>query len=201
MEKHNNPFREMYEKTALPSLRTKLGRDNINDLPRIDHIIIAAGVGKQGKEGKFVDDVEKGIAMIAGQKPIRTIAKKSIAGFKLREGQVSGIKATMRGRRADDFMYKFINVTLPRVRDFRGVPAGNIDGAGNLTVGIRESLAFPEIDPQKVDTIFGLQVTIVTTARTAAEARALFEAIKFPLTDEKIEQAAILGPQKKAAKK
>lgn len=194
-------YKELYEKKALPVLKEKIGRKNALSLPKINRIVVASGVGKHAKEGKFLEDVEKGMTMLTGQKPVRTISRKSIAGFKLREGQISGIVVTLRGKRMEDFFQKLVNVVLPRVRDFRGIPVKNIDPYGNMTVGMREAQAFPEIDPQKVETIFGLQITFVTTAKNAMEARILFEALGFPLTESVVEEAKVQGPQKKAKKK
>ncbi len=194
-------FKDTYEKKALPALKEKLGRKNILSLPRISRIVVASGVGKHAKEGKFLEDVEKGITLLTGQKPVRTLSRKSIAGFKLREGQVSGIVVTLRGKRMEDFFQKLVHVVLPRVRDFRGVTVNCIDPYGNMTVGIREAQAFPEVDPQKIETIFGLQITVVTTARNKEEAKLLFEGLGFPLTETALEDTKVAGPQKKSQKK
>lgn len=194
-------FKETYQQKAVPVLKEKLGRKNILSLPRISHIVVASGVGKHAKEGKFLEDVENGINMLSGQKGIKTLSKKSIAGFKLREGQVSGIMVTLRGKRMEDFMQKLIHVVLPRVRDFRGIPVNNIDQNGNISFGIREAQAFPEVDPQKIETIFGMQVTIVTTSKNKEEAKMLLESVGFPLTETALEETKITGPQKKSKKK
>jgi large subunit ribosomal protein L5 len=191
-------FGEHYRQVAVPALQEKLHRENVLSLPRVDHVLVAAGVGKHGKEGKFLEQVEEGLTLLTGQKPVRTLARKSIAGFKVRQGQAVGLKVTLRGKRMKDFLQRLISVTLPRVRDFRGIPIQSIDASGNLTIGIREAQAFPEVDPQKVETLFGLQVTIVTTAHSREEARLLFESLGFPMTEVALERVSAIGPQKKA---
>lgn len=201
MTKTKLTSKENYLDHALPILKEKLKRENLMSLPKIDHIVVASGVGKHAKEGKFLEDVEKGMVLLTGQKPAQTLSKKSIAGFKLRENQVAGLKVTLRGKRMDDFLKKLIHVVFPRVRDFRGVQSGCIDQNGNMSVGIREAAAFPEVDPQKIETIFGLQVTVVTTAKNKEEAKVLFESIGFPLTDAAIEDTKVFGVQKKVSKK
>ncbi len=201
MNDRNMKFQEYYTKKTLPELKKKLGRENIMSLPKVHHVIVSAGVGKHSKEGKFMEDVEKGLAALTGQKPVKTLARKSIAGFKLREGQVAGLMVTLRGQKMNDFLQKFINVTLPRVRDFRGVTVKSIDQGGNLSIGVKEAQAFPEVDPQKIETIFGLQVTIVTTAKNKEESKVLFECLGFPLTESSVEDVKTFGPQKKVAKR
>lgn len=200
MNNRNLKFQEYYTKISLPQLKEKLALENIMALPKVHHVIVSAGVGKHAKEGKFMEDVEKGLLALTGQKPVKTLARKSIAGFKLREGQIAGLMVTLRGQKMNDFLQKFINITLPRVRDFRGVTASSIDQGGNLSVGIKEAQAFPEVDPQKIETIFGLQVTIVTTAKNKEESKVLFESLGFPLTESQVEDIKLFGPQKKAAK-
>ena len=201
MTKSSLSSKETYLQNALPVLKEKLKRENLLSLPKIDHIVVATGVGKHAKEGKFLEDVEKGMTLLTGQKPVQTMSRKSIAGFKLRENQVAGLVVTLRGQRMDDFLKKLINVVLPRVRDFRGIAIKNIDQNGNLSIGVHEAQAFPEVDPQKIEIIFGLQLTFVTTAKNKEEARVLFEAIGFPLTDAVIEDTKVFGVQKKVSKK
>lgn len=201
MTKSKLSSKETYLQNAIPVLRERLKRDNLHSLPKVDRIVVAAGVGKHSKEGKFLEDVEKGLMLLTGQKPAKTLSKKSIAGFKLRENQVAGLMVTLRGQRKDDFLKKLINVVFPRVRDFRGVQSKCIDQNGNISVGIREAQAFPEVDPQKIETIFGLQITVVTTAKNKAEARILLESIGFPLTDAELEETKVIGVQKKTGKK
>ncbi len=190
-------FREYYEKVAIPFLREKLGRTNVLSLPRVDHVVVASGVGKHAKEGKFLENVEKGLTLLTGQKPVQTLARKSVAGFKLREGQVAGFMVTLRGARMEEFLHRLIHVVLPRVRDFRGISAGSIDANGNLTIGIRETHAFPEVEPQSIETIFGIQVSLITTTRSREEARTLFESLGFPLTEHAPERVGSTGPRKK----
>jgi large subunit ribosomal protein L5 len=201
MTKSKLSSKETYLQNAIPVLKEKLKRENLMSLPRVDHIVVASGVGKHAKEGKFLEDVEKGMVFLTGQKPAQTLSKKSIAGFKLRENQVAGLRVTLRGKRMDDFLKKLIHVVFPRVRDFRGVQSKCIDQNGNMSVGIREAQAFPEVDPQKIETIFGLQVTVVTTAKNREEAKILFESIGFPLTDAAVDDMKVIGVQKKVSKK
>lgn len=174
---------------AAPALRERLGRTNALSLPRVDHVVVAAGVGKHGKEGPFLAHVTEGLALLTGQKPAPTRARKSVAGFKLREGQVAGMRVTLRGKRMEDFLRRLVHVALPRVRDFRGIPVTSIDASGNLTIGIREAQVFPEVDPRTVETPFGLEVTVVTTAASAEEARVLFDALGFPMTEGAVGRA------------
>lgn len=190
-------FREQYQLVAVPLLREKLGRTNVLSLPRVEHVVVATGVGKHAKEGKFLEHVETGLTLLTGQKPVWTLAKKSVAGFKLRKGAVAGVRVTLRGKRMQDFLQRLIHIVLPRARDFRGIPIQSIDRSGNLTIGIREATAFPEVDPQKVETVFGLQVTVVTTARNRDEAQTLFEGLGFPLTARAVEQVSSIGRRKK----
>lgn len=178
-----SPFRDLYLKQAVPKLRAALGRTNVQALPRVTHTIVAAGVGKHRAEGKFLEQVEKGLALLAGQKPSGRVARKSIAGFKVRQGQVVGLRATLRGRRMEDFLARLLWVALPRVRDFRGLPPASVDARGNLSIGLKEASVFPEVDPTVVEIPFGLQVTIVTNARNREEGRALFRALGFPFAE------------------
>lgn len=177
-------FRERYRVSAVPKLREVLGTENIQALPRITKVVVASGVGKHRAEGKFLEDVVKGLILITGQKPAPRIARKSIAGFKVRQGLEVGFKVSLRGRRMEDFLTRLINIALPRVRDFRGIPVTSVDGQGNLSLGLREASVFPEVDPAIVETPFGLQVTIVTTAGSRERGLALFRALGFPLTEE-----------------
>lgn len=176
-------FREVYQSVAVPRLREELKRSNPHALPRIRAVIVAAGVGKHRSEGKFFEDATQGLTLLAGQKPAPRPARKSIAGFKVRAGQTAGLLVTLRGRRMEDFLSRLLWVVLPRVRDFRGVSPRAVDAQGNLTIGFRDASAFPEIDLAKIETPFGLQVTVVTTARQRDEGLALFRALKFPLAE------------------
>ncbi len=174
------PFRDRYQTDIVPKLRETLQRSNLHALPRITKIVVASGVGKQRPEAKYLEEVERGLALLTGQKAVARTAKKSIAGFKVREGVVVGSMVTLRGRRMEDFFTRFLRIALPRIRDFRGLPLSAVDQRGNLSVGIRDAQVFPEVDPAVVETLFGLQVTIVTNARTRAEAIALYQALGVP---------------------
>ncbi|MDP3685748.1 MAG: 50S ribosomal protein L5 [bacterium] len=176
-------FRELYHSVAVPRLQGELQRSNPHALPRIRAVVIASGVGKHRTEGKFLEDATQGLTLLAGQKPAPRPAKTSIAGFKLRAGQPVGLVVTLRGRRMEDFLARLLWVVLPRVRDFRGIPYRTVDGRGNLTIGFRDASAFPEVDPAKIETLFGLQVTMVTNARSHEEGLALFRALGFPLLE------------------
>lgn len=187
-------FGELYRTVAVPRLKSALGLDNPHALPRVTKVVVAAGVGKHRTEGKFVEDVVKGLTSLTGQKPAARAARQSIAGLKVRQGQVVGYLVTLRGQRMEDFLARLLWVALPRVRDFRGLPLTSVDRRGNLSIGLREAAAFPEVDPAAVETPFGFQVTIVTTARNREEALALFRGLSVPFAEtaeaEKKERAA-----------
>lgn len=178
-----SPFRERWQTEVAPKLRAALGQSNPHALPRLAKIVVAAGVGKHRQDAKYVEDVERGLALLTGQKAAARAAKQSIAGFKVREGVVVGSIVTLRGRRMEDFFTRFLRIALPRIRDFRGLPLTAVDRQGNLSVGIREAQAFPEVDPSVVETPFGLQVTMVTSARTRDEAVALYRALGIPFAE------------------
>lgn len=188
-------FRALYQSVALPRLRDKLKRTNPNALPRIRAVVVGVGVGKHRTEGKFLEDATLGLTLLAGQKPASRPARISIAGFKLRAGQPVGLVVTLRGRRMEDFLARLLWVALPRVRDFRGIPFRAVDAGGNLTIGFRDASAFPEVDPAKIETPFGLQVTIVTSARNSPEGLALFRALGFPLIER--EQGTVSGGKRR----
>lgn len=177
-------FRELYEKTAVPKLREALGVTSVHAIPRITATVVAAGTGKHRLEGKFVENVEKGLALLTGQKPAARTARTSVAGFKMRQGQAVGFVVTLRGRRMEDFLTRLLWVALPRVRDFRGLPLRSVDARGNVSIGVREASVFPEADPSDSDTPFGLQVTIVTNARSRERGLALFRALGFPFAEQ-----------------
>lgn len=193
--KRPSSFRELYESVAVPRLRDELKRSNPNALPRIRAVVVAIGVGKHRAEGKFLEDATHGLTLLAGQKPASRPARISIAGFKLRAGQPVGLVVTLRRRRMEDFLARLLWVALPRVRDFRGIPFRAVDAGGNLTIGFRDASAFPEVDPGRIETPFGLQVTIVTSARNQQEGLALFRALGFPLTES--ERETVRGKQKR----
>ncbi|TSC72992.1 MAG: large subunit ribosomal protein L5 [Parcubacteria group bacterium Gr01-1014_38] len=183
MTKHPHSFRELYQSVAVPRLQDELKRSNLHALPRIRAVVVAAGTGKHQAEGKFLEDATQGLTLLTGQKPAPRPARKSIAGFKVRAGQTVGLLATLRGRRMEDFLARLLWVALPRVRDFRGIPLRAVDAQGNLTIGFRDASAFPEVDLAKIETPFGLQVTIVTDARHRDKGLALFHALGFPLSE------------------
>lgn len=163
-------------------LAERLGIKNPQAVPRIEKVVVNVGVGKNRDNEKYITAVKKDVAAITGQAPAERRAKKSVAGFNVRQGNLVGFQATLRGKRAEDFVTRLIHVTLPRVRDFRGVPTAAFDGQGNLNIGLKEQLSFPEIHPDKTDVVFGLQVTIATTAKTNQAGEALLRALGFPLT-------------------
>lgn len=163
------------------ALMKKMDIKNVHAVPRLTKVVLSVGVGKQRDNKQFMEAVEKDLAAISGQKPQIKIARKSVAGFNVREGNVVGYKVTLRGKRAEDFVERFVHVTLPRVRDFRGLPLTSFDGQGNLSVGVVEQLSFPEIHPDKTDFVFGVEATFVTNALDNDGARELFSALGFPL--------------------
>lgn len=173
-------FRELYESVVVPRLQKELQRSNPNALPRVRSVIVAAGIGKHRSEGKFAEDAASGLSVLTGQKPTTRLARVSIAGFKVRQGNPAGLLVTLRGRRMEDFLIRFLRLALPRIRDFRGVSSESVDARGNLSIGLRDASAFPELDPAVVETPFGLQVTVVTTARNREEGLCLFRALGFP---------------------
>ncbi|KRK32857.1 50S ribosomal protein L5 [Loigolactobacillus bifermentans] len=175
-----NRLKERYQKEITPALVEKFSYASVMQAPKVDKIVLNMGVGDAVSNAKNLDNAVAELALIAGQQPMITKAKKSIAGFRLREGMPIGAKVTLRGERMYDFLDKLINVSLPRVRDFHGVSTRSFDGRGNYTLGIREQLIFPEIDYDQVDKVRGLDIVIVTTANTDEEARELLKQIGMP---------------------
>jgi large subunit ribosomal protein L5 len=173
-------LRERFEKEVAPSLMKEFELKNPMAVPRIDKVVVNMGVGEATQNAKVLDPAVAELQQIAGQKPVITKAKKSIAAFKVREGMPIGAMVTLRGDRMYEFLDRLINVALPRVRDFRGVSTKSFDGRGNYTLGLRDQLIFPEIDYAKVDKLKGMNVTIVTTARTDDQARALLKGLGMP---------------------
>lgn len=171
---------EVYKQEITPKLMDKFQYKNVMQVPRVDKIIINIGVGEAIQNPKALDAAVNDLSLITGQKPVITKAKKSIAGFKLREGMSIGCKVTLRGERMYQFLDKLINVVLPRVRDFRGVSPQAFDGRGNYSLGIKEQTIFPEIEYDKIDKIRGMEVIIVTTAKTDEEARELLRSMGMP---------------------
>jgi large subunit ribosomal protein L5 len=173
-----------YEKEVGPELMKQLGLKNVMALPKLVKIVLNVGLKAGVKDPKFVDAAEKTLTRITGQKPVKTLAKKSISNFKIRQGMVVGMMVTLRGRRMYDFLDKLINVTMPRIRDFRGISPKVLDAHGNLSIGFREFSSFPEIRPEDTDYMHGLEMAIVTTARSKSKGLALFRAIGFPFKED-----------------
>lgn len=177
-------LKEQYLNEMVPKLMEKFAYRNPMQVPKIEKVVLNMGVGEAIQNPKSLDGAVADLRAISGQKPVITKAKASIAGFKLREGMSIGCKVTLRGERMYDFLDKLINVALPRVRDFRGVSPKAFDGRGNYTLGIKEQLIFPEIDYDKIDKIRGLEVVIVTTAKTDEEARELLRLMGMPFREQ-----------------
>jgi large subunit ribosomal protein L5 len=177
-------LKQRYNETVRDQLKADLQLENIMQVPRFEKIVINMGVGKATQQPSLLEGAVADLTLIAGQKPIVTKAKKSIASFKLREGNSIGCKVTLRGDRMWEFLDRLISLAIPRVRDFRGLPTNAFDGRGNYTFGVNEQLIFPEIDYDKVDSPRGMDITIVTTARTDAEGKALLDAFGFPFKRE-----------------
>ena len=173
-------LRTKYDTEVRDALKEQLGLSNVMQVPRLEKIVINMGVGAAVGQPSLLEGAVKDLTRIAGQKPIITRARKSIANFKLREGNPIGAKVTLRGARMWEFFDRLINLAIPRVRDFRGLNPRSFDGHGNYTFGVTEQLIFPEIDYDAIDTVRGMDITIVTTARTDAEGRALLDAYGFP---------------------
>ena len=177
-------LRERYEKEVAPALKKEFGYTNVMAIPKIEKIVVNMGLGEATQNAKIVDTGADELARITGQKPVITRARKSIAGFKLREGNAIGVKVTLRGDRMWEFYDRLVSLAIPRIRDFRGLNPRSFDGRGNYTFGVTEQLIFPEIDYDRIDTTRGMDISIVTTARTDDEGRALLRAFGFPFTRE-----------------
>jgi large subunit ribosomal protein L5 len=173
-------LRATYEKTIRPKLMTQYGYKNIMQAPRIEKVVVNVGLGEATSNPKAVDAAVRDISAITGQKPVVTRSKKAIAGFKLRENQPIGVMVTLRAERMWEFLDRLITLSLPRVRDFRGVSPRAFDGAGNYTLGLKEQIVFPEIDFDRVDKIRGMNITVVTSAKTNAEAKELLAQLGMP---------------------
>jgi large subunit ribosomal protein L5 len=176
-------LKERYEE-IVPALQKSLNIDNIMDVPRIQKVVVNIGVGEALESAKALEGAVSDLTQITGQKPIITRARKSIANFKLREGSPIGTKVTLRDKRMWPFLDRLVNVALPRVRDFRGISPDSFDGRGNYTLGLREQLVFPEIDFDKIDKVRGLEISIVTTAKTDEEGRELLRMLGMPFRKE-----------------
>jgi large subunit ribosomal protein L5 len=173
-------LRARYDDQIKAQLKDQLGLSNPMEVPRLTKIVVNCGVGKATQQASLLEGAVTDLGIITGQKPLITKAKKSIAGFKLREGNAIGVKVTLRGDRMWEFFDRLITLAIPRIRDFRGLDPDGFDGSGNYNFGVTEQLIFPEIDYDKVDTVRGMNITIVTTARTDAEGKALLDAFNFP---------------------
>ncbi|HBA36981.1 TPA: 50S ribosomal protein L5 [Candidatus Falkowbacteria bacterium] len=174
-------LKEKYQKQIAPELKTKLGFKNSLLVPRLTKVVLNVGFGRHVKEKDFMANVEKGLTKIAGQKPVLTVSKKSISAFKIREGLIIGAKVTLRGQRMYDFVERLVNIVFPRVRDFRGISEKSVDREGNMTVGFKEYVSFPEILADEADSnIFGLEVCLGTSAKNREAGLELFRALGFP---------------------
>jgi large subunit ribosomal protein L5 len=176
-------LKQFYDEVVVPQLMKQFSYTSVMQVPKISKITLNMGVGEAVADKKVLNFAIEDMVRISGQKPVTTLARKSIAGFKIREGWPIGCKVTLRRQRMYEFLDRLVTVTLPRVRDFRGLSAKSFDGTGNYSFGLTEQIVFPEIDFDKIDTIRGLDISISTTAKTDAEAKALLEAFNFPLKD------------------
>ncbi len=173
-------LRAYYEQEVVPALKKEFGIENIMEVPRIEKIVVNMGVGDAVSNAKLVDAAMDDLALITGQKPRLNRARVSVAAFKLRENMPIGCKVTLRGERMYEFFDRLVNLSLPRIRDFRGIPSRGFDGRGNFTMGIKEHIIFPEIEYDKIAQVFGMDITIVTSARTDEQALALLTHMKMP---------------------
>jgi large subunit ribosomal protein L5 len=172
---------EKYKKEVIPTMKEKFGYQNDLAVPRITKVAVNTGIGKALKDEKMQETISKDLAMITGQKPVPCLAKGAISGFKIRKGMKVGLKTILRGKKMYEFLDRLVGVTIPRIRDFRGLPEKSIDKEGNLTIGIKEHIVFPEIAHEDVRLIFGLEVTVVTNAKNRNEALELFKLLGFPI--------------------
>ena len=176
-------FQEYYNKEILPQLKQELKVDNIFIVPRIEKVVINIGCGEAATDKKVIDRALEDLTLISGQKPLIAKARKSVAAFKIRKDLPIGVKVTLRGKRMYDFLEKLFKIVLPRIRDFRGIPAKSFDGQGNVSIGFSDQTLFPEIDYDKIDKIRGLQVTIVTSADDKESAKQLFISLGLPFNN------------------
>jgi large subunit ribosomal protein L5 len=177
-------LKEMYKKDVVPLMKERMGYQNVMQVPRLEKIVLNIGLGEAITNAKALESGEADLAAITGQHPVITRSKRSIAAFRLRTGMAIGVKVTLRGTRMWDFLEKLVTITLPRVREFQGVPRNAFDGRGNYTLGFKEQIVFPEIEFDKVDKVRGLEVVIVTTANTDEEGRTLLELMGMPFVKE-----------------
>ena len=176
-------YKELYENEIAPALDKKYGYKNPHQRPRLDKIVINMGVGEATQDRKHIEHAVNDLALISGQRPVINKARKSNASFKIREGMAIGTKVTLRGDRMCEFLDRLVTIAMPRIRDFRGISSKSFDGRGNYSFGLKEQIVFPEINYDKVDTIRGMDIIIVTTAKTDEEARALLAAFNMPFTN------------------
>jgi large subunit ribosomal protein L5 len=171
---------DKYQETVSPELMKKFGFTSVMQVPRIEKITLNMGVGEAVADKKVMEHALRDMTAISGQKPVVTVARKSVAGFKIREGYPIGCKVTLRGERMWEFLERLVDIAIPRIRDFRGMSAKSFDGRGNYAMGVREQIIFPEIDYDKIDKIRGMDIVITTSAKNDEEGRALLEAFNFP---------------------
>lgn len=177
-------LKEMYQREIIPALMSEYGYKSVMQVPRLQKVVVNIGLGEATQNSRALEAAEGDLAAITGQHPVITRARRSIAGFKLREGMPIGMMVTLRGIRMYDFVDKLLNIALARIRDFQGVPRSSFDGRGNYTMGIKEQVMFPEIEYDKVDKIRGMEISIVTSARTDEEGRRLLELMGTPFSSE-----------------
>lgn len=173
-----------YSETVVPALKKELGYKNIMQVPRVEKVVLNVGYGKHVKDKNYIEHVEKTLAMISGQKPVHNKTTKSISNFKIRSGMAIGASVTVRGEKMYEFLYKLINLAFPRVRDFRGISPKSFDRSGNYSVGLKEQLAFPEVTAEMGEVIHGIEITVVTNAKTKEEGLALLKKLGFPFKDK-----------------
>jgi large subunit ribosomal protein L5 len=183
-------LRQRYRDEVVPQLQRQLGLANVMQVPRLEKVVVNMGVGEAIKDGRLLDAAIEDLQVVTGQRPVVTRARKSIAGFKLRQGMAIGAKVTLRGARMWEFLDRLVSLALPRIRDFRGLSPAAFDGHGNYTLGVTEQLIFPEIDYDKIVKVTGMDITIVTTAATDEEGRALLVALGFPFAQPAEAQAS-----------
>lgn len=176
-------LKETYKSEIAPALMKKFGYKSVMQIPKLDKIVINVGCGEARENSKVVDAIINDLQIITGQKPVICLAKKSVANFKLREGMPIGVKVTLRGDRMYEFLERFFNLALPRVRDFRGINPNSFDGRGNYAMGIKEQLIFPEIEYDKIDAVRGMDIIMVTTANTDEEGRELLKLLGAPFSE------------------
>jgi large subunit ribosomal protein L5 len=169
-----------YQEASVPALKEEFGYKNNMSVPKIEKVSVNVGINARKSENNYAENVEDIIARITGQKPVKTKARKAVSAFKIREGMIVGVKTTMRGQKMYDFLDRFVNVAVPRIRDFRGLNLKSIDDQGNLTLGLKEHNVFPEIRSDEIDRVYSLEISITTSATTREEGVALFKSLGFP---------------------